>query len=201
MFLSGISLTVAFLFKSDIVLTTGIYFGLLIMRKVKDKEKITGTFLIIFMSGILFLILRSLILGPSSGTTMSKEGISKWYDYSLIIPTNLDYLIRQTKPIAYGAGLVTFYLGIISFFFYLFKRRFNMLIFFLSWAAVPTLFWLVMIGNNARHNMITILPLLVIIVLFFYERAPRYVIILTIGLILANFFIISVPRKRDSRYR
>ncbi len=191
MFLSGISLIVAFLFKSDIVLTTGIYFGLLIMRKVKDKEKITGTFLIIFMSGILFLILRSLILGPSSGTTMSKEGISKWYDYSLIIPTNLDYLIRQTKPIAYGAGLVTFCMGIISFFFYLFKRRFNMMIFFLSWAAVPTLFWLVMIGNNARHNMITILPLLVIIVLFFYERAPRYVIILTIGLILANSFITS----------
>ena len=191
MFLSCMFLTVAFLFKSDLVLASGIYIGFLFMRKEKDKGKITITFLIILISGLLFLLFRDLILGPSIAATMSKEGMSKWYDYSLIIPTNPTYLIRQVKPIAYGAGLFTFFLGIFIFLFYLFKKRFDISMFIISWAAIPILFWLVMIGNNARHNMITVLPLLVIIIVFLHERAPKYVTGLTIILILCNFFITS----------
>lgn len=191
LFLSCIFLTVAFLFKSDIILVTGVYIGFIIMRNIRDKGKITSAFLIIFISGILFLLFRNLIIGSSGGTTMSKEALSKWYDYSLIIPNNLTYLIRQTKPIAYGAGIVTFCLGGISFIFYLFKKRFDILAFIGSWAALPTFFWLVMIGNNARHNMTSTLPLLVIIIVFLYEKTPKYAIILTVLLVLANFFVTS----------
>ncbi|HDH53384.1 MAG TPA: hypothetical protein ENH24_02740, partial [Nitrospirae bacterium] len=135
MFLSCAFLTIAFLFKSDYVLAAGIYIGLLFMRKVRDKGKITAAFLIILISGVLFLLFRDMILGRGSGATMSKESLSEWYDYSLIIPTNLTYLIRQTKPIAYGAGIVTFFLGALSFIFYLFKKRLDILIFIISWAA------------------------------------------------------------------
>lgn len=191
MFLSCASLTVAFLFKSDYVLAAGIYIGFLFMRKVRDKGKITAAFLIIFISGVLFLLFRDTILGRGSGATMSKESLSEWYDYSLIIPSNLTYLIRQTKPIAYGAGIVTFFLGAASFIFYLFKKRLDILTFVISWAAAPILFWLIMIGNNARHNMIMILPVLVIIVILFYEKAPKYVIALTGLLIIGNFFATS----------
>ncbi len=192
MLLACVFLTVSFLFKSDIVLVAGTYIGFLFMRKVKDKVKISSAFLIILTSGILFLLFRNLIIGPSSsGTTMSKDALSNWYDYSLIIPNNLSYLIRQTKPITYGAGIFTFCLGIISFIYYTFKRRLDILYFIISWAAVPILFWLVMIGNNARHNMITTLPILVLIIFLFYEKAPKYTIVLTTALILGNFFISS----------
>ena len=191
MLLSCMSLAVAFLFKADLVLAAGIYIGLLFMRKEIDKEKITSAFLIIFIAGVFFLLFRHLILGSGSGTTMSKEGISKWYEYSLIIPSNFTYLIRQTKPIAYGTGIVTFFLGILSFLFYLLKRRVDVLMFIVSWAVVPVLFWLVMIGNNARHNMITTLPILVIIVIFLYEKAPRFIIALTALLVLGNFLVTS----------
>lgn len=191
MFLSCVFLTIAFLFKSDYVLAGGAYIGFLFMRKVKDKGKITGAFLIIFIAGVLFLLFRNLIIGPTSGATMSKEGMSKWYNFSLIIPTTIGYFIAQAKPVAYGAGIATFCLGGISFSYYLVKRRLDISTFIISWAAVPTLFWLVMIGNNARHNMITTLPLLVIVVIFFHERAPRYVVGLTAILILSNFFITS----------
>ncbi len=191
MFLSCVFLTIAFLFKSDYVLAGGAYIGFLFMRKVKDKGKITGAFLIIFMSGVLFLIFRNMIIGPTSGTTMSKEGMSKWYDYSLIIPSTLGYFKAQIKPVVYGSGVVTFCLGGISFIYYLFKRRIDILFFIISWAAIPTLFWLVMIGNNARHNMLTTLPILIIIIIFFYEKAPKYVTVLTVLLILGNFFITS----------
>lgn len=191
MFLSGVFLTIAFLFKSDIVLAAGTYIGLLFVRKVKDKGKIGSAFIIVLVSGLLFLFLRDLMLGPiSSGATTSKEGLSKWYEYSLIIPTNFDYLIRQTKPIAYGAGIATFCIGAISFVYFLFKKRFDVLAFIVSWAALPILFWIVMIGNNARHNMITTLPVLAMIILFFHERLSKYVILLTTVLILVNFFIV-----------
>jgi hypothetical protein len=191
MLAAGVFLTIAFLFKSDIVLFAGIYFGLLIIRKIRDKVKITSSFLIIFISGILFLFLRNMILGPSSGATMSKEGLSKWYNFSLVLPSAIGYYIAQIKPIAYGAGIATFCLGGITFVFYLFKRRLDLLAFILSWAVLPTVFWLVMIGNNARHNMVAILPLLVIIVAFFHEKAPRYAAVLTTLLILSNFFVTS----------
>lgn len=191
MFLSCVFLTIAFFFKSDYVLAGGAYIGFLFMRKVKDKGKITGAFLIIFISGVMFLLFRNLIIGPTSGTTMSKEGMSKWYDYSLIIPSTLGYFKSQMKPVVYGAGVVTFCLGIVSFVFYLLKKRFDIVGFFLSWAAIPTLFWLVLIGNNARHNMLTILPLLTVIIILFYEKAPRYVTALTALLIAGNFFATS----------
>jgi len=192
MFPAGVSLTIAFLFKSDIVLATGIFFGLLVMRKIRDKGTITGSFLMILISGVLFLFLRNLILGPSSGTTMSKEGLSKWYAFSLILPSAIGYYIAQAKPVAYGAGIATFCMGVISIVYYIFKKRTDILAFIISWAALPTVFWLVMIGNNARHNMITILPLLVIIVVLFFEKAGRYAIILTIILIFSNI-ILTAP--------
>ena len=191
MVLSCLFLTIAFLFKSDYVLASGTYAGFLFMRKIRDKGKITSAFLILFISGVLFLLLRNLILGPSSGTTMSKEAISKWYNFSLLIPSTIGYFIAQAKPIAYGAGIVTFCLGGVSFLYYLFRKKLDVLIFIISWAAIPTIFWIVMVGNNARHNMITTLPLLVMIILFFYEKASRYVIVLTLVLILGNFFVTS----------
>lgn len=191
MFLSCIFLTITFLFKSDYVLAAGAYIGFLFMRNVRDKGKIASAFLIIIISGVLFLLLRNIILGPSSGTTMSKEGMSKWYNFSLIIPSTVGYFIAQSKPIAYGAGIATFCAGGISFIFYLFKRRFDIITFIVFWAAAPTLVWLIMIGNNARHNMISTLPLLAMIVIFFYEKAPKYVITLTVMLILGNFLVTS----------
>jgi hypothetical protein len=189
MFLACIFLTVAFLFKSDYVLASGTYFGFLFIRKIKDKIKITSAFLITFVSGVLFLLFRNLILGPSSGTTMSKAGMANWYDFSIAIPKSLDYLILQTEPIYYGAGIVTFCLLIISVLYYFIKRRLDILIFMISWTAIPTLFWLVLIGNNARHNMITTLPFLVIIVSFLYEKVPKLVMVLTAAFIVGNFLV------------
>jgi len=191
MFLSCIFLTVSFLFKSDYVLAAGTYIGFLFMRKVKDKRKIVCTFLIILISGFLFLQCRDLILGSTIGATMSKDAISKWYDYSIAIPRSLMPLTVQIEPVAYGAGIVTFCLGIISLIYYFFKKRLDILTLIISWAAVPTLFWIVMIGNNARHNMLSILPVLAMIVVLFFEKAPRFVVVLTGILIWGNFYAVS----------
>lgn len=190
MFLSCIFLTVAFLFKSDYVLAAGAYIGFIFMRNIRDKGKITGAFFIVAVSGALFLLFRFLMPGSNGGATMSKEGLSKWYDYSLIIPSTFGYFKAQIKPVIYGAGIFTSFLAVISFVFYLVKRRLDIVVFILSWAALPIFFWLVMIGNNARHNMLTTLPMLAVIVLFFYEKFPKYTTVLTVMLILGNFFTV-----------
>jgi hypothetical protein len=191
MILSCIFLTIGLLFKSDYVLAVGAYIGFLFIRKEKNKTKIISAFLIIVISGVLFLLLRNLILGHTGGTTMSKEALSRWYNFSISIPRSIDYFIIQTEPIVYGAGVATFCLGIVSIIYFLYKKRFDPLIFILSWAALPTLFWLIMIGNNARHNMISVFPLIVIIIILLYEKFRRAIIILTCLLILVNYFSIS----------
>lgn len=190
MAVSCLFLTVAFLFKSDIVLASGAYIGFLFMRKTKDKGRISAAFIIILVSGVLFLILRNLIIGDTGGgTTMSKDALSHWYNYSLIIPGEIHYFIRQAKPVAYGAGIVTFFLGIASLVYFLLKRRRDVLAFVLPWALTPVVFWMVMIGNNARHNMITTLPFLAAIIWLFREKAGKFTVVLTVALILGNFFI------------
>lgn len=190
MFLSCFFLTVAFLFKSDILLVSGAFIGILLMTKKADKGHMTGAFFIILISGILFLVLRNMLLGTvSGGSTMSQKGLSDWYNYSLIIPNNLIYLIRQTKPIVFGAGAATFFMGIVSFLYFAFRKRWNVLSFVVPWTAIPILFWLVMIGNNARHNMTTTLPILAMIILFFHEKAPKFLGVLTAVLILGNLFV------------
>ncbi len=192
MILSCLFLTVSILFKSDYVLGVGTYLGFLLIRKTKDRGKIISAFLIIIISGVLFLLLRHLILGPTGGTTMSGSGMSKWFDFFFTgAITSPALLKRQLTPIIYGAGIVTFCAGIISFIYYLFKRRPDILIFIISWTAAPTFLWFIIGGNNARHNMLSILPFLIIIVVLFYNKAPRYILILSGILILGNFWVTS----------
>jgi hypothetical protein len=194
MVVSCVFLTVAFLFKADYVLAVRSYFGILFLRKIKKKENIISAFLIILISGLLFLFLRHLILGFTGGTTMSGDGMSKWFDFFYMgigIFTSPALFKIQITPIMYGAGIVTFFSGIISLIYYLYTRRLDMLIFIISWAAAPTFLWFIIGGNNARHNMLSVLPLLVIIVMLFNRLSQRYIIVLTVFLIIGNFLATS----------
>ncbi len=194
MFLSCILLTIAFLLKSDYILLSGTYFGILLIRKVRDRRKIASAFIIIFISGILFLLFRHLILGSTGGLTMSSAGFSKWFNFfftGLGTITSPALFKIQITPIMYGAGIVTFYAGVVALIYCLVKRNMDIIYFIFSWAAVPTFLWFIIEGNNARHNMSTVLPLLVIIVFFLYKLSPKFVIVLTVMLILGNFIATS----------
>ncbi|MEM3000956.1 MAG: hypothetical protein QXP41_02015 [Candidatus Nitrosocaldus sp.] len=191
MFLTCILLTTALLFKSDYILASGFYIGILFIRKIRDKARIISPFIVIAVSGVLFLIFRRLILGPMGGTTMSREAISRWYHFSLAIPRTLDGFVIQVGPVVYAFGVITFFLSIISLIYLLYKKRFDILIFILSWSALPIFFWAIMIGNNARHNMLSVLPVIVGIIYFLHERFRKNTVFLTIILILTNYFILS----------
>jgi asparagine N-glycosylation enzyme membrane subunit Stt3 len=118
MILATLSLTLAFLFKSDYVLGIGAFIGFLFIRKINNKWKIFSTFLIIIMSGVLFLLLRHLIMGSSSGATNSISGFAEWRNIfwaGVNSLSSLPHLKRQIKPIIYATGFLTFFLGIISF--------------------------------------------------------------------------------------
>jgi hypothetical protein len=192
MIVSCVFLTIAFLFKADYVLAAGIYFGFVLMRKVRDWQKIAWSLIVVLVSSVLFLIFRNLILGPTGGTTMSADGMSNWFDFfftGLGIITSPALFKYQITPIMYGAGIVTFFAGIAAMLYLLFSRNRDPLIFIFSWAAAPTFLWFIIGGNNARHNMLSVLPLLVIIIICLYKLSPRFVVISTLILILGNFFV------------
>jgi len=194
MLLATLFFTTSLLLKSDYVLSAGVFAGILFVRKIKDKQKVSSAFLIVIISGILFLVIRHLIIGQGSGATNSVTGFSEWYRTffpGITSLASLPHLKRQIKPLIFGIGVITFFLVIISFAYFLIKRRFNILCFTLSWAALPTIIWMIIHGNNARHNMLSALPFLIMIMMFFYEKAHRYILILTISLILGNYFITS----------
>lgn len=193
--LSCFALTVTILFKSDYVLAIGAYFGINYIKKVKEKANIVHTLLTIMISVALFISIRYWILGPTSGTTNSITGFSKWFNYFFAWPTSLfslSFLKYQIKPIVVSTGIFTFFIGIIAFVFYLLRKNFDILIFIISWTFLPTLVWLLIHGNSARHNMLSILPFIVMIIMFFHEKAPKYSILLT-GLLILGNFLITVP--------
>jgi hypothetical protein len=192
MMLSCLFLSIALLFKLDYILGAGAYVGLLYVRRITNKRIIISTFLLVIISCLLFLLFRHLIIGSTGGATSSSAGLSEWLNVFVYTSSpSIAYLKRQIKPVIYATGLVTFLLGIIAFIYYLFKRNLDILIFTLSWAALPTIAWIIINGNNARHNLLSILPLLVMIVMLFYKMAPRLTVVFTVMLILSNYFITS----------
>ena len=184
-------LIVALLFKLDYILGVGAYMGFLFVRKIKDKRIYISTLLVITVSGLLVLVFRYLIIGSTEGATSSRSGISEFINFFIDSPTSMTYLKRQLKPIIYAAGIITFLLGIIAFIIHSLKRNYDILIFNLTWTALPTIAWIIIHGNNARHNMLSLFPFLVMIVILFFEKAPKYVLFLTAALILSNYFITS----------
>lgn len=125
---------------------------------------------------------------------MSSDGMSKWFDFfftGLGIIKSPELFKIQITPIMHGAGVATFFAGVLSIIYYLFKKNPEIMYFIISWAAAPTFLWFIIGGNNARHNMSTVLPLLLVIVTLFYKLSPRFTIVMTLMLILGNFIATS----------
>jgi hypothetical protein len=190
LFLSSAAFLLTILFKASIILGGGIYFGLLYLRRIKDKQKIALSIISLALAFIAFLLIRQHIIPPSGESVTSQEGLTAYINYFFISP-DIGVFIRQIKPAIFGAGLITSIAGMIAFLFFLLKKRLDVLIFILSWAAIPNLYWVLIWGNNARHHLIAILPLLAMIVIFFYEKAPRLTGLMTVALIVSNMLISS----------
>jgi hypothetical protein len=186
--ISSLCLITTVLLKSPIALAGGIYLGFLYMRNIKEKDKIILSFLYLMLSMFFFLLIRKwLIENVNTGTT-SITDFWDWLKYFFGTPS-IGFFKRQLKPLILGVGVLTTVLGFISFIYFLFRAKKNILIFMLSWVAIPYLFWIFVLGNNARYFMIGVLPINIMIVMFFYEKTHKLTIILTGALILGNFFI------------
>jgi len=189
--LSSIALTLTMLFKSPLALAGGIYLGILYLKKVREKERIALSFSSLILAFILFLLIRQWITGTVSTGTTSISDFLDWLNYFFGKPT-WGFMKRQLKPPIWGAGILTAFTGAAVFIYYLLKKRVDILTFIVSWAAPTYFFWLFIYGNNARHFMIGVLPLIVVVIVFFYEEAPRFTFIFT-GLLITGNFLITSP--------
>lgn len=203
--LSFVSLTLSFLFRANYVLGSGALFGLLYLRGIKEKQRVVMTVFFIAVSVALLLLSRQWILGhnyegPSSGSTTTLANFSNWFQlhfmplYRWIVQKQFVLLVRyQIGPIVSGIGLFNFFMAIIVFVYYIIKRRLDIVIFVLSWAAVPTVLWLFQNNNAARHNILSVLPFLIIIFLFIHEKFPRLMLFVPIVFILGNSLLTYPP--------
>ena len=183
--LACMSLTATILFKSPLALAGGIYPALLYLRRVKDKEKILLSILFPVVSLILFFIIRKQLIVMHGSDTASISGISDWFNhyFGSISP---GFIARQIKPPITGAGVITSLAGLAAFIYFIFKRRMDIILFVLSWSALTYFFWFFVYGNNARHFMIGVFPVIIMVILFFHEKAPKRISLLTVALILGN---------------
>lgn len=198
--LSIITLTATILCKNDFILSGGAYLGLLYMRRVREKSKIVSAFVVVILSFVSLMLLRRWMTGIDQGYTTSYSNFLDWF-YRFLEPLfskSLSLVLEnQVAPIAYGIGLLSFFMAIIAFIFYLIKRKSHIIVLVLSWTAVPTLLWLLLWNNNARHNIQSVLPFIVIIFLFLHEKAPRFMVFFPLILILGNYLI--TPQSPSTR--
>ncbi len=188
--LSFITFASSISFKSDFVLGSGVYFGFLYIRKIKEKEKIVFSFLIIILSFLFLLLLRHWI-GINKGYTSSTFEFAGFIKNHLHRSFPLGELLRtRVAPVFYATGIVSFLMATIAIIFYIAKKRFNILVFVLAWTALPILFWMPLIGYQApRHYILLVLPSITIVFLFLYEKVPRAMAFFTIIIILGNYLI------------
>ncbi len=130
----------------------------------------------------------------TKGYTTSPSNFLELFQYFFkrLLSKGISQIIaEQIGPIIYGIGILNFFMASIAFFFYLNKKKSDILVLVLSWVAVPTVFWLFIQGNSARHNIHSVLPLIMIIFLLLYEKVPRLIAFFPIILIVGNFIITS----------
>lgn len=183
--LSCFSLLISMLIKTPIVLAGGIYLALLYIKKVKDKKKIAFSVFSLISVFILFLITRNQLIGSLDTETSSIGGLISWFKH-FFGTVSFGYFMRQIKPPFLGLGVVTSVLGLISFFYFVKKRRVDVLLFVVSWSALSYFFWFFVQGNNSRHFMIGVLPVIVMTIIFLYDKTPKLTFLLTIALIFGN---------------
>jgi hypothetical protein len=199
--LSFFTLTATIFFKSDFVLASGAYLGLLCMRGIKERQKIVLTLCVIAFSIISFWLLRQWTIGnqyagPDLGSTTSISNFIKWWErffmplYTKFYNKNYISIFQtQVRPIIYGMGIVNFLAASFAFVYYFIKKRYDILFFVISWSALPTALWLIMYPNSQKHNMLSVLPFLIIIFSLIYEKSPRLVVLVSAILVFGNFLL------------
>lgn len=190
--LSAVALATSILLKNDLILGCGAFFGLLYVRRKKEIIKIASPFAVIALSFVTFLLIRQWLTGVSKGYTTSFSGFIEWFlrFFNPLLSKSAAMLIKhQIAPIVCGIGVLSFFTASIIFIYYLIRKRSDIIVFVLAWSACPTILWIVNWNNNARHNMQSILPFLIIIFYFLYEKFPKFTVVFPVILILGNFLI------------
>ncbi len=202
--LSILALIATTLFKSYILLGAGAYWGILYIRRINEKRKYLLVIPVIVLSLIAFFIVREWIVGydykgPHYGSTTSIHEFGRWLKHTFMpiylnvfIHKNVAFFISyQIGPIIAAIGTFSFFTACIALIFNLIKKRYDVLVFVLLWSVPPTIFWLFAYFNTANHNMLAILPFLIIGVLFLYEKISQHLLIFFAGIIIIGNLIIS----------
>ncbi|MBU0711650.1 MAG: hypothetical protein ABIJ40_08695 [Bacteroidota bacterium] len=177
-------------FKSDIVLFFGVFFGILFFYEKLNLKNILHLIAQVFISLILFYILRRLLLPDLHGSTTSVHNFKDWLDRFSSLNLNMQSFFNyQIKPVIYTYGAFTNIVLLTVCLLMLIKKKWKIILFFLSWTLVPTLFWILIFGNSARHNFANILPVVILITIYFHNSFNNKGLIAIVFILSVNMII------------
>jgi len=191
---SAIALACGLACKSDLVLGLAV-FPLLELRRPAAASRpkwahlATGS-VVPAMASILFLLLRSLLLGE--GWRESQQAAGHAVGTFLAWPHG-PTLVKQLLPMWLGAGVLTpiFLLGMGRAWRALSIERHGLWCWLLAaWSAPSVVFWFLIRGNNARHTALVILPWLWLAAAGWFLRQRRQAPFLVLILLAGNFLIV-----------
>ncbi|MBK5274135.1 MAG: hypothetical protein JJE30_03665 [Desulfuromonadales bacterium] len=186
-----------FIIKADILLNLGAFIGTALIKKY-DRKNILFVLVYIAIAFISCLLVRKIFFGVSgSAQTGSIAGI--WSFITLFKRlSGQSWYITHIKPILYATGFMTcvlFVFGIVTN--YIHNRRYLLLC--ICWVVPPTIFWSLLSENSTRHNMASVLPevlLVVIFISYIFNKTVRYkmaLILVVVSMLITSNILLSKP--------
>jgi hypothetical protein len=181
--------SIALTLKTDIILCSGAFLGLLWLKGKLDIKSFIMIVSIIAV-GLIMSVQYPKLFSSNQGNTL---GFLKNFNKSF--PFTIDGLLnhRHRLTIFRSFGKPLFFFSLFSVLFVcLFHKQYRKLIGMLViWAVPPILFWGLIIGNAARHNLSATLPIIIIVVLgvflIFNSDLPK-ICLFSISLLIFNYF-------------
>jgi len=152
-----------FIIKADILLNIGAFLG---TATIKGNGRKNALFALIFIAASCLgcLLLRGLLFGVSdSAQSGSINGVLSYITLFKHVKGQ-SYYTTHFQPILYGTGIATIIVFILSIVpNYIHNKKYLLLC--VLWIGPPTIFWSLLSENTARHNMASVLPEVLLVVL------------------------------------
>jgi hypothetical protein len=183
---------IALSMKADLVLTGFAFPGLALAKgRFSPKNVAAACGVVLASTGIQLLYSRSVVSaevakGPEPVVDHLNR-LNKRFPFEL----RGFWHVENVASITNAPGRLLFALAVFALFVYLVRRETARLsVWALAWCLPLMIFWVLVIGNSARHNLATLPPLLFLVARLLREVAQtRLRLSLLVGLVLvANYF-------------
>jgi hypothetical protein len=176
--------------KIDTLLTGAILFLPIWISNLARKQKI-------IYSGIVFCVILICLLLYTQFTKallINQEATAFFDQWNSKFPIDIGYFFSKEniRIIATAAGILCIPIAIIATIVLIWDRKYLPIIFWLTLSAIPIVFfWGLRVGNSARHNLLPIIALVILLTLPLGTKYKNIWALILVVMCLSNYVIIT----------